>query len=115
MLATMLVVRPHHAGLRGLRWGLRPSLALVLLAAVAACGDDFGEDPPPGPSDAEWSKSFGDEAAQTVTSVAMDELGGVYITGGFAGTTDFGGGPITAAGPSEDLFVAKLDTDGNHV
>ncbi|MEZ4446442.1 MAG: hypothetical protein R3B72_45610 [Polyangiaceae bacterium] len=90
-------------------------MALVLLAAVAACGDDFGEDPPPGPSDAEWSKSFGDEAAQTVTSVAMDELGGVYITGGFAGTTDFGGGPITAAGTSEDLFVAKLDTDGNHV
>lgn len=89
--------------------------SLSLIISTAACGEDFGTDPPPGPSGETWSRSFGDEAAQTITSVAVDELGGVYVTGGFSGTTDFGGGPLVAAGTSEDLFVAKYDTDGDHV
>lgn len=90
-------------------------LLLALLTVTAGCGEDFGSDPPPGPSEETWSRSFGDAASQVVNAVAVDEMGSVYVTGTFSGTTDFGGGPIDAAGSESDLFVAKYDTDGAHV
>ena len=34
--------------------------------------------------------------------------------GGFTGTMDFGGGAFTSAG-NDDIFVAKFDTNGNHL
>jgi hypothetical protein len=40
--------------------------------------------------------------------------GGALLTGRFAGTVDFGGGPLTSAGGS-DIFVLKLASDGGHV
>jgi hypothetical protein len=46
--------------------------------------------------------------------VAVDGAGNVLLTGDFDGTVDFGGGPLTSAG-SDDIFVAKLDAQGNHL
>jgi hypothetical protein len=61
-----------------------------------------------------WSKRFGDAAEQTGRSVELDGAGNVLITGAFLGSIDFGGGALTSAG-SEDIFAAKLDSDGMHV
>ena len=42
----------------------------------------------------------------------MDGSGNIVLTGHFWGTVDFGGGPLTALPFFEDIFIAKLDTDG---
>lgn len=61
-----------------------------------------------------WAKRFGDNTAQNGRGIAVDKDGNVVITGSFNGKIDLGGGSITSAGTT-DIFVAKLDTDGNHV
>lgn len=61
-----------------------------------------------------WSRSFGDGAAQLAQGVAVDAFGNVIVTGVFAGTVDFGGGPLVSKG-SSDLFTVKLDASGAHV
>jgi hypothetical protein len=61
-----------------------------------------------------WSRRFGDASNQRAHAVALDVGGNVVLTGTFAGTIDFGGGPLTSVSQS-DLFVAKLDPLGNHV
>ena len=63
-----------------------------------------------------WSKGFGDDGDQVGKSVAVDAAGSIVITGDFAGTVDFGGGPITSAHPYyTDVFLATFDAGGNHV
>src|SRR5690606_28675629 len=44
-----------------------------------------------------------------------DSAGNVIVAGTFAGTADFGGGALTSASLSDDVFVAKLDPAGNHL
>jgi hypothetical protein len=61
-----------------------------------------------------WSKSFGNAAsAQAAEAVAVDSSGDIVVTGSFTGAIDFGGGPLTSAGPS-DIFIAKLTASGAH-
>lgn len=63
-----------------------------------------------------WSKSFGDGTDQQGYAVAANTWGDVLITGYFAGSVDFGGGTLTgAADGAGDVFVAKFDTNGNHL
>jgi hypothetical protein len=59
-----------------------------------------------------WSKRFGDGADQIARSVAVGPSGDLVVTGSFAGSVDFGTGSLTSGG-SFDLFVAKLDAQGN--
>ena len=61
-----------------------------------------------------WARRFGNNVAQNGKGIAVDDVGNVYVTGSFSGTIDFGGGALTSAGGT-DVFVAKLDKDGNHV
>jgi hypothetical protein len=61
-----------------------------------------------------WSKRFGDASDQYGASIAVDSGGNVFLTGDFPGTVDFGGGPLVSAG-GQDIFVAKLDANGDHV
>jgi hypothetical protein len=61
-----------------------------------------------------WSKRFGDAADQTAGGIAADSVGNVFATGQFTGAIDFGDGLLTSAG-GLDLFVAKLDANGNHL
>lgn len=77
-----------------------------------------------------WAVSMGNSevpGSSTIYSrayaITSDTLGNVYITGSFQGTVDFDPGPSVAnlvnqsANPqnSSDIFVLKLDTDGNYV
>lgn len=61
-----------------------------------------------------WSKRFGDSDSQIGMSVAVDASGNVLLAGTFAGTVDFGGGPLTSAGGGS-IFVTKLDANGSHL
>lgn len=60
-----------------------------------------------------WSKRIGD-ANTAGLSVALDGSGNVYVTGYFGGSLDFGGSTIQSTS-SKDIFVAKLDANGNYV
>lgn len=61
-----------------------------------------------------WSKRFGGVGADFGQGVAVDSTGNVLVTGYFYGSADFGGGALTSAGGS-DIFVLKLDANGNHL
>ena len=55
-----------------------------------------------------WSKRFGSTYEDEGLGVAVDGSGNVVVTGYFWGTVDFGGGELTSAGSSDDIFVVKL-------
>ena len=62
-----------------------------------------------------WSKKFGNSAVnQRGEGVAIDGSGNVIITGSFDGTVNFGGGNLASAG-GDDIFLAKFDSNGNHL
>ncbi len=61
-----------------------------------------------------WAKRFGDSGNQEGRGVAVNTIGTAAITGYFSGSVDFGGGTLTSAG-SNDIFVARLNSAGNHV
>lgn len=60
-----------------------------------------------------WSRSFGDEAQQTVRGLSVDGAGNIVITGSLSTDdgVDFGVGPLLSGGGS-DAFAAKLDGSG---
>jgi hypothetical protein len=66
----------------------------------------------------QWVKSIGGVNDDIGQSIAIDNLGNTYATGYFVGTVDFDPGPGTynliTAGPSfPDIYVVKLDANGN--
>ena len=63
-----------------------------------------------------WVRTFGSPEVvhQSVKAIALDDAGDVVIGGEIQDSVDFGPGPIDAAGLT-DVFVAKLDADGNTV
>jgi hypothetical protein len=65
-----------------------------------------------------WAKRAGSDSAVTSyydagQSVAVDSEGNVYITGQFQGNASFGNFNLNSISAGPDIFVAKLDTDGN--
>ena len=63
-----------------------------------------------------WTVPFGDASGEEATAVAVDGQGRIVVVGGFGGTIDLGGEPITADPRSGwgDGFVIQLDGDGTH-
>jgi hypothetical protein len=63
-----------------------------------------------------WTNVMGGLGADIAYGIALDQYANVYITGEFGGTVDFDPGAgisdLTSAG-GNDVFVSKLDTDGN--
>ena len=62
-----------------------------------------------------WSARYGESDHQYPLGATIDEMGNLYVTGYFAGDIDFGGGALTATTGSNDLFIAKLAPDGQHL
>ncbi len=62
----------------------------------------------------QWSHSFGESSSQEGLCVVTDSVGHVYMTGGFDGSVDFGGGVLTSSGGT-DIFLATFDASGNHL
>jgi hypothetical protein len=60
-----------------------------------------------------WLKRFGGSGPDSGQSVVVDAEDRIYVSGNFESKSiDFGKGPMTCAG-IEDLFLAKLDAEGN--
>ncbi len=60
-----------------------------------------------------WAKQFGDATDNgAFIHVAVDQIGAPIIAGGLKGSADFGGGTVTAASGSTDIFVVKFDAAG---
>jgi len=60
----------------------------------------------------QWVKQAGGSGDDQGWSIATDSEGNSYVTGSFSGTAAFGDTNLTSSG-STDIFVAKLDSDGN--
>ena len=65
-----------------------------------------------------WAKNIGGANGQGIGDIVVDASGNIYTTGYFFGTGDFdpdtGTANLTSNG-SEDIFILKLDVDGNYV
>src|SRR5688572_23717107 len=66
----------------------------------------------------DWAKGMGGPDFDNPNSISVDDNGNVYTTGYFAGTSDFDPGTgvfnLTAGG-SGDIYISKLDADGDFV
>ncbi len=60
----------------------------------------------------DWAVSGGDYHHDKGTAIAADDSGNSYITGNFLYTADFGSAALSSLG-GNDIYVAKLDADGN--
>ncbi len=59
-----------------------------------------------------WAIRGGGSSPDYVCAIALDNEGNSYLTGDFEGSATFGTDTITSQG-NVDVFIAKLDTDGN--
>jgi hypothetical protein len=67
-----------------------------------------------------WSRGFGDAAMQTAQGLTISPTGEIWVTGGFTGSVDFGGGPLVCTGSCDgiggmDIFLAGFSASGQHV
>lgn len=62
----------------------------------------------------QWSKRFGDAAAQVNASLDVGSDGHALLAGWFLGSVDFGGDSLVSAGEG-DVYLAKLAPDGAHL
>ncbi|MCK9583930.1 MAG: T9SS type A sorting domain-containing protein [Candidatus Cloacimonetes bacterium] len=59
-----------------------------------------------------WASGAGGTGADSGKAIAIDSEGNCYVSGSFEGTISFGSISLTSSG-YEDIFIAKLDTNGN--
>lgn len=67
-----------------------------------------------------WAKRMGGPGADGPQNIDVDAAGNVYTAGNFSRTADFDPDPaanydLTAVGPLPNMFISKLDPEGNFV
>lgn len=62
-----------------------------------------------------WTRRFGGAGQHSAGDVAVDSLGNVLVTGSFNGELAFDEGSLVCPADQFDVFIAKLDRDGNHL
>ena len=60
-----------------------------------------------------WVKQVGGTASDEAAGIAVFGDGSSVVTGGFSGAVDFGATTLTSTNHLREIFVAKLDSDGN--
>lgn len=67
----------------------------------------------------EWAKQFGGNKIDQSSGIVVDNSGNVFTTGFFRNTADFNPGTgvdnLTSSSAYGDMFISKLDNDGNFV
>lgn len=88
---------------------MKKSLPLIILILI--CFHGFAQN-------FQWAKSAGGKPVSQGLSMTVDTFGNTYTTGFFYDTVDFDPGPgvynLISAG-YEDIFISKLDANGNFV
>jgi len=59
-----------------------------------------------------WAKQFGGTGDDYARGIDIDASGNIYVSGVFSNSIDFDGLILTAAG-SSDIFLIKMDSNGN--
>jgi len=65
-----------------------------------------------------WAKNIGGTGGEGVGDITLDASGNIYIAGEFSGTVDFdpnAGTENLTSNSGSDVFILKLDTDGNYI
>ncbi|MBD3236543.1 MAG: hypothetical protein GF330_07555, partial [Candidatus Eisenbacteria bacterium] len=88
---------------------MRPSAAGLVTVALLLTVPAGGQ-----PLPHLWSAAYGDSEMDTGFGVSADAQGNLILVGSFAGTIDFGGGPLVSAG-DRDAYIAKFSPDGGHL
>lgn len=65
--------------------------------------------------DLQWAHNISDQDEGKCRGIDVDHSGNVYVTGFIDGSFDFDFGPGTNILVGWDIFIAKYDTDGNHI
>lgn len=60
----------------------------------------------------QWAHAFGGSSNDMVLGVDTDSAGNVYVTGYFTGNVNFGNANSLTARGSNDIYLAKIDSDG---
>lgn len=65
----------------------------------------------------DWSKSMGGVGSDYGTDIETDEVGNIFVSGGYINTVNFddsGGTDNHTAGPGGEFFVTKYNADGSY-
>ena len=94
------------------------TLYFVVASPVASVKAGSATGPLPISGDFEWARSMGGTGFDAGKGIAVDTVGNIYATGSFQGSVDFDPGAgdytLTSLG-THDIFISKLDSNGNFV